>query len=73
MPAFAGRTTVQKLNRIENAADDTCGPLSKGRASFRLVAAILYVNNKVSMANSQIMRRLESDRVLDNVFATGWI
>jgi len=27
----------------------------------------------VSMANSQIMRRLESDRVLDNVFATGWI
>ena len=26
------------------------GPFSKGRASFRLVAAILYVNNKVLTA-----------------------
>src|SRR6516164_4436128 len=27
------------------------GPFSKGRASFRLVAAILYVNNKVLTAS----------------------
>jgi hypothetical protein len=35
---------------FENAAHDTCGLLSKGRASFGLVADILCVNSKVLTA-----------------------
>ena len=78
--------TVNEPLGVFQGESDIGGPFVPGSSSYDAGTKQYTINSAgyniwytrdefryLSMANSQIMRQLESDRVLDNVFATGWI